>query len=243
MSKTKVFLTNTDETVKQEVKECCGALCYDFNYIDDAGEFWQRFPDLYPTVVILGSGFGYGQDTLEICKKIRAASDVQILFISPKRDPFDIVLALELGADDYIVAPFDAREFSARLKTAVRHAEQLSRLNESDDESEESPAVSAKLTYPGLKIDHSKYSVIVDGHNVIMPPKEFELLYCLASNPGVVFTREQLLNHVWGFDFVGNTRTVDVHIKRMRDKICGNDHVWSVTTIWGKGYRFDVKKS
>ena len=242
MSKTKVFLINTDETVKKEVKDCCAALRYDFTYIDDATEFLNRFADFNPAIVILGSGFGFGQDTLDVCKRIRAFSNVQILFISPKRDTFDIVLALELGADDYIIAPFDQREFSARLKTAVRHSELISKVNETDDDTDDGSS-SAKIIYPGLKIDHNKYSVSVDGHNVIMPPKEFELLYCLASNPGVVFTREQLLTNVWGFNFAGNTRTVDVHIKRMRDKICGNDHVWSVTTVWGKGYRFDVKKS
>ena len=243
MSKTKVFLINTDETVKKEVKDCCATLCCEFTYIDDAAEFLNRFPDLNPTVVILGNGFGYGQDTLDICKRIRAVSNVQILFVSPKRDSFDIVLALELGADDYIVAPFEPREFSARLRTAVRHAELIARTGDISDEKEDNTPSAAKIVYPGLKIDHNKYSVSVDGHNVIMPPKEFELLYCLASNPGIVFTREQLLENVWGFNFAGNTRTVDVHIKRMRDKICGNDHVWSVTTVWGKGYRFDVKKS
>ncbi|MBR7062527.1 MAG: response regulator transcription factor [Clostridia bacterium] len=242
MSKTKVFLINTDETVKKEVKECCAALCYEFTYIDDAAEFMNRFADFDPSAVILGNGFGYGQDTLEICKKLRAISNVQIIIVSPKRDSFDIVLALELGADDYIVAPFEPREFSARLKTAIRHAELITRHADNDDEADSAPS-SSRIVYPGLKIDHNKYSVSVDGHNVIMPPKEFELLYCLASNPGVVFTREQLLTGVWGFNYAGNTRTVDVHIKRMRDKICGNDHVWSVTTVWGKGYRFDVNKS
>ena len=175
-----------------------------------------------------------GIDGYQVCREIRHTSDVPIIMLSAKGETFDKVLGLELGADDYIMKPFDAKELVARVKAVLRRYQVGSKP-------ETPQADKGKcVEYPGIEINLTNYSVIVDGHTVEMPPKELELLYFLAASPNQVFTREQLLDHIWGYEYIGDTRTVDVHIKRLREKIKDNPH-WSIATVWGIGYKFEVK--
>ena len=173
-----------------------------------------------------------GIDGYQVCREIRAKSSIPIIMLSAKGEIFDKVLGLELGADDYMEKPFDSKELVARVKAVLRRYKQT-------------PAVSTEpdvkcVEYPDLIINQTNYSVIYMGKSVDMPPKELELLYFLASSPNHVFTREQLLDQIWGYEYIGDTRTVDVHIKRLREKI--NDHThWRIATIWGIGYKFEVR--
>ena len=170
-------------------------------------------------------------DGLQACMRIREFSNVPIIMLSAKGEIFDKVLGLELGADDYILKPFDSKELVARVKAVLR------RFQPAKTES----VVELKcVEYPDLTVNLSNYSVMYNGHPIDMPPKELELLYFLAASPNQVFTREQLLDHIWGYEYIGDTRTVDVHVKRLREKI--KDHeTWSIATVWGIGYKFEVK--
>ena len=174
-----------------------------------------------------------GMDGYQVCREIRHDSDVPIIMLSAKGEVFDKVLGLELGADDYIIKPFDSKELVARVKAVLRRFQPSRTIPVS--------ATAGKcVEYPDLIINQTNYSVIYQGRTVDMPPKELELLYFLASSPNQVFTREQLLDHIWGYEYIGDTRTVDVHIKRLREKI--KDHSeWSLSTVWGIGYKFEVK--
>ena len=172
-----------------------------------------------------------GIDGYQVCRELRSRSNTPIIMLSAKGEVFDKVLGLELGADDYMIKPFDSKELVARVKAVLRRF-QPSRTDE---------VPTAKIVqYPDLIINQSNYSVIYQGNSIDMPPKELELLYFLASSPNQVFTREQLLDHIWGYEYIGDTRTVDVHIKRLREKI--KDHpAWRLATVWGIGYKFEVR--
>ena len=175
-----------------------------------------------------------GIDGYQVCREIRARANTPIIMLSAKGEVFDKVLGLELGADDYIMKPFDSKELVARVKAVLRRYQAVPKP--------EVPAVDKGkcVEYQGIEINLTNYSVLVDGQNVEMPPKELELLYFLASSPNQVFTREQLLDQIWGYEYIGDTRTVDVHIKRLREKI--KDHNgWKLATVWGIGYKFEVK--
>jgi len=167
-----------------------------------------------------------GWDTL---KELRKTSNVPVIMLSAKGETFDKVLGLELGADDYIVKPFEPKEMIARIKAVIR------RSDKKDDGEEKI------IKYENLTIDLSDYRVVYAGEELDMPPKEIELLYFLASKPNKVFTREQLLQQVWDFDFYGDSRTVDVHIKRIREKLGDDNNSWQIKTVWGVGYKFEVK--
>ena len=178
-----------------------------------------------------------GKDGYDVCKEVRSNIEIKnipIIMLTAKSEEIDKILGLELGADDYIMKPFDAKELVARVKAVLRRYQVGSKP-------ETPQADKGKcVEYPGIEINLTNYSVIVDGHTVEMPPKELELLYFLASSPNQVFTREQLLDQIWGYEYIGDTRTVDVHIKRLREKI--KDHNgWSLSTVWGIGYKFEVK--
>ncbi|MDL2217057.1 response regulator transcription factor [Christensenellaceae bacterium OttesenSCG-928-M15] len=165
---------------------------------------------------------------IEVCKEIRKNSQVPIIMLTAKGEEVDRIVGLELGADDYIVKPFSPREVVARIKAVLRRTQEQ---RDGDD---------SAITYNGLSIDLKSYTVTLRGEAVICTPKEIEILHMLASNPGQVFTREQLLNRVWGYDFAGETRTVDTHIKRIRAKLDNSDLGWSIKTIYGVGYKFEV---
>ncbi len=168
-------------------------------------------------------------DGYEVCKEIRKESKVPIIFLTAKGEVFDKVLGLELGADDYMVKPFDMKELLARIKAVLRRYE-------AEKDSEPADCV----TYDNITISLSNYQLILDGQTFEIPPKELELLFFLASNPNKVFTRDQLLSSVWGYDYFGDSRTVDVHIKRIREKIEGKGSKWNLKTVWGVGYKFEV---
>ena len=182
-----------------------------------------------------------GMDGNDICREIRKVSDVPIIMLTARTDTLDRVVGLELGADDYVPKPFEPKELLARVKAVLRRVEKSA----SSTEAAAKPAASTDIvTFPGLTVDKVRYVVTADGNEVYMPPKELELLFFLASNPNHVYSREQLLENVWGYDFFGESRTVDVHIKRIREKIetPDVDHEWCIRTVWSRGYKFETKQ-
>ena len=172
-----------------------------------------------------------GIDGYQVCREIRHSSDVPIIMLSAKGETFDKVLGLELGADDYMIKPFDSKELVARVRAVLRRFQVKQPAPVSNEKC---------VRYPDLVINLTNYAVTYMGKQIDMPPKELELLYFLAASPNQVFTREQLLDHIWGYEYIGDTRTVDVHIKRLREKIKDNP-AWSIATVWGIGYKFEVK--
>ena len=168
-------------------------------------------------------------DGWQVCREIRKNSDVPIIMVTAKSDTFDKILGLELGADDYVAKPFDAKEVVARVKAVLRR-------NSNDTASK-----TKVVTFDKMTINIENYELIVDGKNIDTPPKELELIFHLASNPNRVYTRDQLLDEVWGFDYYGDSRTVDVHVKRLREKLENVSEQWSLKTVWGVGYKFEVK--
>ena len=173
-------------------------------------------------------------DGLEACRRIRAKKDTPIIMLTAKGETFDKVLGLELGADDYIVKPFDTKEVVARIKAVLRRS---GRTAPGKDDSHE-----GELVFHNLVVNITKYELKVKGEVVDTPPKEMELLYYLAKNKNKVFTRDALLDEVWGFEYYGDSRTIDVHIKRLREKLEGVSDQWSLKTVWGVGYKFEVKE-
>ena len=169
-----------------------------------------------------------GMDGWQICKEIRKASDTPIIMLTAKSEIFDKVLGLELGADDYIVKPFDTKEVLARIKAVARRSGKLPK-----------PVEMQEVHYDKLSINLTRYVLKAGGKVIDAPPKEIELLFYLASNPNRVFTRDQLLDEIWGFDY---SRTIDVHIKRLRGKLCGISKQWDLTTVWGVGYKFELNE-
>lgn len=170
-----------------------------------------------------------GMDGWQVCRAIRQISSIPIIMLSAKDETFDKVLGLELGADDYMTKPFDPKELIARVKAVLRRGQPEQQDND-------------MLSFPGLTISLSRYEVLYQGNQAEMPPKEIELFYFLASHPNTVFTREQLLEKVWGFDYFGDSRTVDVHVKRLREKLTDCEELgWSIKTVWSVGYKFEVK--
>ena len=172
-------------------------------------------------------------DGVQATMKLREEKNIPIIMLSAKSEVFDKVLGLELGADDYIMKPFDPKEMVARVRAVLRRYQ----VGQQNDTSVEKTKCAE---FDGLTINLTNYSVVCDGHPVDMPPKELELLYCLAASPNQVFTREQLLDRIWGYEYIGDTRTVDVHIKRLREKIKDHPH-WNISTVWGIGYKFETK--
>lgn len=184
--------------------------------------FYTWTPDLVILDIMLPELDGW-----EVCKQIRKVSSIPVIMLTARGETFDKVLGLELGADDYMVKPFDSKELVARVKAVLRRTTGAG-------------AVREELVYPNLVINKSDYSVICMGKKMEIPPKELELLYFLANNPNQVFTREQLLEKIWGYDFIGDSRTVDVHIKRLREKFTEESGRWEIKTVWGVGYKFEV---
>ena len=169
-------------------------------------------------------------DGWQVCREIRKTSETPIIMLTAKGETFDKILGLELGADDYVSKPFDTKEVIARIKAVLR------RSHESDKSSQVN-----EVRYDKLRINLTNYELVVDGVKIDTPPKELELIYHLASNPNRVYTRDQLLDEVWGFDYYGDSRTVDVHVKRLREKLENVSDEWCLKTVWGVGYKFEVK--
>ena len=231
MSKQKILIVDDDNNIAELISLYLTKECYDTKIVNDGEEALHAFEHYNPNLILLDLMLP-GIDGYQVCREIRTKSNVPIIMLSAKGEIFDKVLGLELGADDYILKPFDSKELVARVKAVLRRFQ---------PEKSSSSQNSGKIVeYPDLIVNQTNYSVIYKGSTVDMPPKELELLYFLASSPNQVFTREQLLDHIWGYEYIGDTRTVDVHIKRLREKIKGNDS-WALTTVWGIGYKFEVK--
>jgi len=194
----------------------------------DGEEAVVKFNALKPDIVLLDVMLP-GLDGWQVCREIRKKSNVPIIMFTAKSDTFDKVLGLELGADDYIVKPFDAKEVMARIKAVAR------RTGQSPTEVEVK-----EVRYDKLSVNMTRYELKVDGKVLDTPPKELELLFYLASNPNRVYARDQLLDEVWGFEYYGDSRTIDVHIKRLREKLEGVSPQWALKTVWGVGYKFEV---
>ncbi len=233
--KQRILIVDDDNNIAELISLYLMKECYDTTIVNDGEEALRVFAEFKPNLVLLDLMLP-GMDGYQVCREIRSQHSVPIIMLSAKGEVFDKVLGLELGADDYMIKPFDSKELVARVKAVLRRYQTA-------------PAPAASHTdhqgdyveYPDLIVNLTNYSVIYMGHSIEMPPKELELLYFLAASPNQVFTREQLLDHIWGYEYIGDTRTVDVHIKRLREKI--KDHAsWSLTTVWGIGYKFEVKR-
>lgn len=232
VNKQKILIVDDDENIAELISLYLTKECFDTKLVYDGEAALAAFDTYQPGLILLDVMLP-GIDGYQVCREIRARSQTPIIMLSAKGEVFDKVLGLELGADDYIMKPFDSKEMVARVKAVLR------RYQPAKPETRAEPP-SKRVEYPELVINLTNYSVLVNGQNVDMPPKELELLYFLASSPNQVFTREQLLDHIWGYEYIGDTRTVDVHIKRLREKI-GDHASWSLSTVWGIGYKFEVK--
>ncbi len=227
MQKEKILVVDDDknicELLRMYLEKEGYAVAMAHNGIDAVNAFNAGNPDLILLDIMLPQLDGW-----QVCREIRKVSEAPIIMLTAKDEVFDKVLGLELGADDYVTKPFDTKEIVARIKAVLRRT---SNVKSSDVK---------EVRYDKLSINLTNYELKVDGVVVDTPPKELELIYHLASNPDRVFTRDQLLDDVWGFDYYGDSRTVDVHIKRLRDKLKGVSPEWELKTIWSVGYRFET---
>lgn len=230
--KQKILIVDDDNNIAELISLYLTKECYDTKIVNDGEQALIAFEHYKPNMLLLDLMLP-GIDGYQVCREIRAKSDVPIIMLSAKGEVFDKVLGLELGADDYILKPFDSKELVARVKAVLR------RFQPAKPEAYASVDIKC-VEYPGLIVNLSNYSVTYDGQQIDTPPKELELLYFLASSPNQVFTREQLLDNIWGYEYVGDTRTVDVHVKRLREKI-KDKPTWRIATVWGIGYKFEVK--
>lgn len=222
----KILIVDDDENICEVIKMYLETTGYNVKVAHDGKAAKEEFVNFSPNLVVLDMMLP-GIDGMEVLKWIRKDSNVPVIMLTAKGETFDKVLALEIGADDYVVKPFEPKELLARVKAVMRRY------------SGEEPD-NVVLNFPGLTIDANSYKVIYNGEEVKTPPKEFELLHYLASNKNKVFTRDQLLCEVWGYDYPGDSRTVDVHIKRLREKLNGGED-WQLETVWGVGYKFEAK--
>ena len=229
-SKQKILIVDDDNNIAELVALYLTKECFETKIVNDGEQALKEFHAFHPNLILLDLMLP-GIDGYQVCREIRHVSDIPIIMLSAKGETFDKVLGLELGADDYVIKPFDSKDLVARIRAVLRRFNVKSPAVPSNEKS---------VSYPDLTVNLTNYSVTYMGRQVDMPPKELELLYFLASSPNQVFTREQLLDHIWGYEYIGDTRTVDVHIKRLREKI--KDHPsWSIATVWGIGYKFEVK--
>ncbi len=230
-AKQKILIVDDDVNIAELISLYLTKECYDTKMVHDGEEALKVFSQYHPNLILLDLMLP-GIDGYQVCRELRTKSNVPIIMLSAKGEIFDKVLGLELGADDYIMKPFDSKELVARVKAVLRRYQPV--------KTEAAKPDLKCVEYPDLIVNQTNYSVIYRGRTIEMPPKELELLYFLASSPNQVFTREQLLDHIWGYEYIGDTRTVDVHVKRLREKI--KDHqTWNLATVWGIGYKFEVK--
>ena len=234
--KQRILIVDDDYNIAELISLYLTKECFETKIVGDGDEALRVFPEFQPNLILLDLMLP-GIDGYQVCRELRSTSQVPIIMLSAKGEIFDKVLGLELGADDYMIKPFDSKELVARVKAVLRRYQPPVQTPASSVTEQHGNFVE----YPDLIVNLTNYSVIYNGHSIELPPKELELLYFLASSPNQVFTREQLLDHIWGYEYIGDTRTVDVHIKRLREKIKGNDK-WALTTVWGIGYKFEVKR-
>ncbi len=231
VNKQKILIVDDDENIAELISLYLTKECFDTKIVHDGESALEAHKSFQPDLILLDIMLPR-MDGYQVCRELRTYSGTPVIMLSAKGEVFDKVLGLELGADDYMEKPFDSKELVARAKAILRRVKPTS------------PAAPAKnvksVSYPDLEISLTNYSVTYIGQRIDMPPKELELLYFMASSPNHVFTREQLLDQIWGYEYIGDTRTVDVHIKRLREKIKDHD-AWRIATIWGIGYKFEVK--
>ncbi|MDD7643166.1 MAG: response regulator transcription factor [bacterium] len=233
VAKQKILIVDDDNNIAELISLYLTKECFDTKIVNDGEEALLAYKSYNPNLILLDLMLP-GIDGYQVCREIRAKDNIPIIMLSAKGEVFDKVLGLELGADDYIMKPFDSKEMVARVKAVLRRYQPAK---------QEKPAAATikMVSYTDLEVNLSNYSVEYMGETIDMPPKELELLYFLASSPNQVFTREQLLDNIWGYEYIGDTRTVDVHVKRLREKI--KDHEgWGITTVWGIGYKFEVRE-
>ena len=238
--KQKILIVDDDEDISELISLYLVKECFDTERAEDGDAALRLFNEYQPDLILLDIMLP-GKDGYDICREIRKTSKVPIIMLSAKGEIFDKVLGLELGADDYMIKPFDSKELVARVKAVLRRFstdETVDKNAEKTTSVEENSNVN-RVRYADLEINLTNYSVTYNNKRVEMPPKELELFYFLASHPNQVFTREQLLDRIWGYEYIGDTRTVDVHVKRLRQKI--SDHAeWRLSTVWGVGYKFET---
>jgi two-component system response regulator ResD len=235
MEKQKILIVDDDSNIAELISLYLMKECYETEIVNDGEAALTAFRTFGPDLILLDLMLP-GMDGYQVCREIRKESMVPIIMLSAKGEVFDKVLGLELGADDYIIKPFDSKELVARVKAILRRTVVTPAAPAADEKPK-----GQIVEYQDLSVNLTNYSVLYMGHSVEMPPKELELLYFLAASPNQVFTREQLLDHIWGYEYIGDTRTVDVHIKRIREKI-GESRYWSISTVWGIGYKFELKR-
>ena len=228
MTDTKILIVDDDANISALLKMYFENEGYDVKLACDGAEGLTYFKMYEPDLVLLDIMLPK-KDGWQVCREIREMSQKPIIMVTAKGEVFDKVLGLELGADDFVVKPFDMKELSARVKAVLRRYKSNSR--QSDDE---------VIKFENIEISLQKYELKLCGRSIDIPPKELELLYFLASNYNRVFTRDQLLDKVWGFDYLGDSRTVDVHVKRLREKLEGASDKWVLKTVWGVGYKFEL---
>lgn len=228
MSKTRVMVVDDDNNICEYLRLYLEKEEYEVEIYHNGKDAVDKFAKFDPAIILLDVMMPI-MDGWQVCREIRKSSQVPIIMITAKGETFDKVLGLELGADDYVVKPFEAKEVIARIKAVLRR----SGYNDSK-------AIKC-VEFDKLVINLTNYEMTVDGKNIDTPPKELELIFHLASNPNKVYTRDQLLDEVWGFDYYGDSRTVDVHVKRLREKLEGVSENWSLETVWGVGYKFKTK--
>ncbi len=231
VSRQKVLIVDDDNNIAELISLYFTKECFETMIVNDGESVMEAVTSFEPNLILLDLMLP-GMDGYQVCREVRAKYSLPIIMLSAKGEVFDKVLGLELGADDYIEKPFDSKELVARAKAVLRRYKPATTVTEAPNDK--------CVEYKDLVINLTNYSVRYMGNVVDMPPKELELLYFLASSPNHVFTREQLLDQIWGYEYIGDTRTVDVHIKRLREKI--KDHAnWKISTIWGIGYKFEVR--
>lgn len=226
----KVLVVDDDKNICELLRLYLEKEGYSVILSHDGEEAVVKFNALKPDIVLLDVMLP-GLDGWQVCREIRKKSNVPIIMITAKGETFDKVLGLELGADDYVVKPFDTKEIIARIKAVYRRVGQTSAETEIKE-----------VKYDKLSVNMTRYELRVDGKVLDTPPKELELLFHLASNPNRVYTRDQLLDEVWGFEYYGDSRTIDVHVKRLREKLEGVSDKWALKTVWGVGYKFEVEE-
>jgi len=230
MQKGKIMVADDDKNIVELLRLYLEKEDFAVIIANDGEEALTKFTPEAPDIVLLDIMMPK-LDGWQVLREIRKKSNVPIIMLTAKGETFDKVLGLELGADDYVVKPFDSKEIVARIKAVLRRT---GKTNEGNDTKE--------VSYDKLVVNMTKYELKVDGRAVDTPPKELELLFHLAGNPNRVYTRDQLLDEVWGFEYYGDSRTVDVHIKRLREKLEGVSDKWTLKTVWGVGYKFEVKE-
>ena len=235
--KQKILIVDDDENIAELISLYLTKECYETKIVGDGEEALSVFPVFKPNLVLLDLMLP-GIDGYQVCRELRASSQVPIIMLSAKGEIFDKVLGLELGADDYMIKPFDSKELVARVKAVLRRYQAVPQALEPAGSDQKGQYVE----FPDLIVNLTNYSVIYNGHSIEMPPKELELLNCLASHPNRVYTRDQLLDEVWGFEYYGDSRTIDVHVKRLREKLASASDKWELKTVWGVGYKFEVRQ-